>query len=222
MDSFKTVARGLSEQKKELRNLRTADVRKKLVEAASKADGAALRCEDCHIRLIKQKSRRPASKVSILAALKLMEEPTLHEFLLRLNGICENESEVLRVTKGTRATWLDADETTRALAAQLLGIREKRKGIRDKIKVLQQDYDGKEAELMMAMKEDGKTAFAGEGISVQVKPRFTRTRVNLRDAEHILLPIFDEPGTTDINELAVIIFEALNPKHQTDRLVVKF
>lgn len=222
MESFKLIASELSESKKELQKLSVKTIRQHLLEAALKADGAALRCDNCYVRAIKRQTRQFPSKEKIINALQTMEEPSVDEFITKLNVLCLKESTALSITKNAKTHTIMADDATNAFAKELAFMNEKRKVAREKIKVLRQNYSAKESELISAMKSDKLTALEKNGISVFFKPKFTRKRVNPLKARDILQPIFEDPGTSDLYELAEILYNALNPREATERLVVKF
>jgi hypothetical protein len=223
METLKKLAQDIAAKRAELKATKTRELRAKLKAAAGGAGKDALRCgSSVVVRLVQQKTVLSLTKGRILQALRLMKEATAVEFLAKLSSVRSGQTtDVLRITKSTRGSWRDADAETRAIVEQLQEAAAKRAHLRRQIKQLVGDYVPHERAVCTAMASDGTTTFLVDGVTLQRKTRRIRSRVPIRDAGPKLQHIFNDPGTSDLETLAEIIFEALNPVHVQDHLVLK-
>jgi hypothetical protein len=225
MDKFKQTFEDLNNAKTELSSLKSTPLRRQLLEACDGLD--AVRVEDAngghfHLRVVKQRKRTTATRVAILSALRRMQKPSVTEFLRELGKVCESEVRSLRVTKGTRSPWSTAEAQTAKLANDLKQMQDRRKEIRGRIKNLRKVYVPQEETLIRALVKDDTREFAGDGFLVRRKTLKIRGRLRWADAESKLAPVFDDPPTDNIDEMASLIFEIMNPARSTEKIKLIF
>jgi hypothetical protein len=221
MDTFKQTFEDLKEAKTELSSLKATSLRRQLLDACDGLDAVRVESVDgghFHVRVVKQRKRRAASRVAILSALRQMEKPSVDEFLRQLGKVCETETRSLRVTKGTRSPWSTAEAQTAKLANDLKQVQEQRQKVRSKIKDIRKLYAPREQELVRALVRDNTREFAGDGFLLRRKTVNTRSRLRWELAQSKLASVFDEPPTDNIEELASLIFEIMNPVRSTEKI----
>lgn len=236
MDQYKKDYDSIRQKKRELSEHKTSGLRKSIMEALGD-ERRAVRVLDertgdaFHVRLDERKTKCAPSLALIVQALEKMEVPTAADFVGRLNDVCFKTTKSLKMTKSTRVEAVSPGTTE--LKDLLLGFRQanlRRAVIREELKELRKAFAPHERRMAEALEaagkdmEEGKTA---EGAPFLLVRKVTRKRKRVPKSELVgrIEDVFESFKTAgrglSTEQMAVMIYNSINPVHEEYSVVVK-
>ena len=236
MDTFKKDYDTIVQKKRELSQQNTTAIRKAIISALG-AERRAVRLldestgESFHVRLDERETKCAPSLSLIVKALEAMEAPTATDFMQRLEESCVKRTKSLKLTKTTR---VDAvGPKTSELKDLCLGFRAanvRRSIIRKELKDLRASFEPQERRMASALAAAGidrEEAKDENGTPFFVCRKITRKRKRVPKSavfgkvEEVFQLIKSEGRHLSTEQMAAMIYEAINPVHEEACVVVK-